>query len=569
MPTESLTAASNGKSKFISLLFILFFVSGFCGLLYQIVWVRIAFASFGVILPVMSVVISVFMLGLSAGSWAGGKLIPALTKRTKTSALVFYGLAEIIIGCGAFAVPKLFELGEGFLLPFGGMESFGYLLASALILAVSIFPWCFAMGVTFPFMMAFVEELNWTDKTSFSFLYLANVIGATLGTLLTALVIIELMGFTNSLMVAASGNFLLGLISLVVGRNRQPVLDRASPIADKIMTPRPIVESKALGYTILFITGFTALAMEVSWVRAFTPVLGTKIYAFAMSLAVYLFATTVGSQWYRRDAGKGRVVSTSTLLGLSFVFAFLPVLMGDPRIPPTWVMVLASIFPFCAALGYLTPKLIDQFSQGDPKEAGRAYALNIVGGILGPLFAAYFLLPAGGVKWTLIILAAPYGILLALSGRPGQRSIPIKWATGACGALGAAVAVFFCTSFENPQLYGKETLVVRDHTATVIAHGEGMRKRLLVNGVTLTHLTPITKMMAHLPLSIREKKPQSALAIALGMGTSMRSLASWGIDVTCVELIPSVLTTLPFYFADAEEVVNRPNVEIIIDDGRR
>ena len=39
------------------LLFELFFVSGFCGLLYQVVWVRLAFASFGIIAPVISVVI--------------------------------------------------------------------------------------------------------------------------------------------------------------------------------------------------------------------------------------------------------------------------------------------------------------------------------------------------------------------------------------------------------------------------------------------------------------------------------------------------------------------------------
>ena len=57
------------------ILFLLFFLSGFCSLLYQVVWMRLAFASFGVITPVMSVVISVFMLGLAIGSWAGGKWI--------------------------------------------------------------------------------------------------------------------------------------------------------------------------------------------------------------------------------------------------------------------------------------------------------------------------------------------------------------------------------------------------------------------------------------------------------------------------------------------------------------
>src|SRR5436853_2859322 len=93
------------------LLFLLFFISGFCGLLYQLVWVRLAFASFGVITPVLSVVISVFMLGLSLGSWLGGKVIMPLKARTKISAIYFYALAELIIGIGAFAVPKLFLIG--------------------------------------------------------------------------------------------------------------------------------------------------------------------------------------------------------------------------------------------------------------------------------------------------------------------------------------------------------------------------------------------------------------------------------------------------------------------------
>ena len=74
------------------LLFELFFLSGFCGLLYQVVWVRLAFASFGIVAPVLSVVISVFMLGLAFGSWTGGRMIEALTRKTRLSAIYFYAM---------------------------------------------------------------------------------------------------------------------------------------------------------------------------------------------------------------------------------------------------------------------------------------------------------------------------------------------------------------------------------------------------------------------------------------------------------------------------------------------
>src|SRR5271155_3639075 len=100
-------------------LFILFFLSGLASLVYQVVWTRLAFASFGIITPVLSVVLSVFMLGLALGSWAGGRWIPALTRRTGCSAAYFYAGVELIIGLGAFAVPKLFAVGENMLLASG------------------------------------------------------------------------------------------------------------------------------------------------------------------------------------------------------------------------------------------------------------------------------------------------------------------------------------------------------------------------------------------------------------------------------------------------------------------
>jgi spermidine synthase len=111
-------------------------------------------------------------------------------------------------------------------------------------------------------------------------------------------------------------------------------------------------------------------------------------------------------------------------------------------------------------------------------------------------------------------------------------------------------------------------LVRRDHTATVIAYGHGMEKRLLVNGVGMTHLTTITKVMAHLPLAI-VARPTSALAICFGMGTTYRSLLTWNVRATAVELIPSVKDAFPYFFDDAKQVLAREEGKIVVDDGRR
>src|SRR5258706_6032661 len=282
-------------------LFLLFFLSGFSSLVYQVVWTRIAFASFGIITPVLSVVLSVFMRGLAIGSWIGGCFIASLVKKSGLSAAVFYAAAELLIGLGAFAVPKLFVLSEHILLPAGQMDSFSYLFFSALALAISIFRWCVCMGTTFPFMMSYVRELDARNTESFSFLYLANVLGAMGGTFCTAVVFVESLGFQHTLWVAAAGNFTISFISACLAWEQQ---QKTTPVVGeevKILAPAQVEIPKVrLNNLILFSTGFIAMAMEVVWFRAFTPVLKTQVYSFALIVFTYLGATFLGSLIYRR-----------------------------------------------------------------------------------------------------------------------------------------------------------------------------------------------------------------------------------------------------------------------------
>ena len=169
----------------------------------------------------------------------------------------------------------------------------------------------------------------------------------------------------------------------------------------------------------------------------------------------------------------------------------------------------------------------------------------------------------------MILLAIPYGILFLYSTNSNEISKLFKSIIIITGIFVTIISVFLIIPLELSKNMGKGGLVLRDSTATVVAFGEGMKKRLLVNGIGITYLTPITKMMAHLPLSIRKKKPKSALIIALGMGTTLRSAASWGINVKCVELVPSVLEAFPYFYKDASLILKKPNVKVIIDDGRR
>ena len=563
-------------------LFQLFFVSGFCSLVYQVVWTRMAFASFGIITPVLSVVLSVFMLGLSVGSWAGGRWIPSLTRKSGQSAILFYAGAELLIGLGAFAVPNLFAVGEHGLLSAGAMDSLRYLSLSALVLAASILPWCMCMGTTFPFMMAYIRERDGRNTESFSFLYLANVLGAMTGTLLAAVVLVELMGFHHTLWVAAAGNFTIAIIGGYLGW-KQPdpaaaVVQEEERSAGPGNLPLPGNSRRRLIQWILFSTGFGAMAMEVVWTRAFTPVLKTQVYSFASIVFTYLGATFLGSWVYRRDLKKNSVWPVARLISFLTIAAFLPILINDPRlVKASWtnsidvvslMAVLASLCPLCAILGYLTPRLIDEYAAGDPAAAGKAYAVNVLGCILGPIFASYVLLPWISEQHALILLSLPFFAFYF----QGWGSLPRWWRWGSGLAVSAALgcSLLFSEDFQGWMAdLSQKTKVRRDYAANVISANDGPTKLLLVNGIGMTILTPITKFMVHLPLAYHQGPPESALVICFGMGTTYRSALSWNIDTTAVELVPSVPKMFGFYHADAERVLADPKGHIIIDDGRR
>jgi spermidine synthase len=520
--------------------FTFFFLSGFCGLVYQVVWLRMAMADFGVTTPLISIVLSVFMAGLALGSWGGGKLVRRFNTREAPFFVRLYAASELAIGISGLLVAPLLKLGRG--------SATGYLASGAWISCVML-PFCTCMGATFPLAMA-------GTRKSFSFLYVANVLGAMAGALTSAFVLIELLGFSKTLLIAATMNGAVAATAFAIAGRISRQREKAPAPATK-----PAGERFILPF--LFLSGLSSLGMEVVWTRQFVPLLGPVVYCFATILTVYLLATAVGSQTYR---ARMRFNDIGKLMLLAFDGALLPLWIADPRIPMRHqllspaVRVSYGIGIFCIVLGFLTPMLVDRWSSGDPNRAGRAYAVNALGCIVGPLLSGFVLLPAIGERWTLVVLALPFFVF-------GLRNLNLQ---GRLLAVAVAIAAFLLIAqtrdFET--LY-PEARVRRDHTATVIAAGQAMDKKLLVNGMGITNLTPITKMMVHLPLAFRDRPPTKVLVLCFGMGTSFRSALSWGVPVTVVELVPSVPSLFSYFHADGDELLRSPLATVVIDDARR
>ena len=560
--------------------FAFFVISGFCGLVYEVIWVRLAMASFGVTTALASIVLSIFMGGLGLGSWVAGILVRRISESRPARGLHLYSLTELLIGCSAVLVPIEFKIGRSALLhagSFGVWESWQYYVVAGLWLVIALLPWCTLLGATFPLLMSVIQKTcGSASKRSFSFLYLANVIGALLGTLVSAFVLIEFLGFQGTLWFTAGFNASLALLAFVISRrvSRGAEIETTTPANSKRTSlyglPRPFI------LLLLFSTGLVSMGCEVVWMRQFTPFTGNFVYAFALILATYLAATAWGARDYRRWANTHDPNSSRNTWSLIAASTLIPVVGANPMLHLTpehlSALRLLSIALFCALTGFITPFLVDAWSSGEPDRAGLAYAFNILGCILGPLVASFLLEPWLGERWSILTFALPLFTIAAIlafwgsggSGAPEKSSHPRTYF--ACAVVAGVVLCCFSNDFET-KFPVRE--VRRDYAATVIATGTGFDRLLMVNGTGMTKLTPVTKFIAHLPLAAMSRPPKNGLVICFGMGTSFRSMMAWGIPTTAVDLIPSVPKMFSYFHNDAAELMRSPLARVVVDDGRR
>ena len=96
------------------MIYLLFLLSGFSGLVYQIIWVRVFGNVFGNTIYSASIVVAVFMLGLGVGSYVVGAWADRRYQAQPDSLLRTYGYAELVIAALglqiALVLPHLGEL---------------------------------------------------------------------------------------------------------------------------------------------------------------------------------------------------------------------------------------------------------------------------------------------------------------------------------------------------------------------------------------------------------------------------------------------------------------------------
>lgn len=178
-------------------LVMLFFLSGFAALIYQVAWQRKLFSVIGVDVVSVAIIVSAFMLGLGIGGVIGGYV----ADRQRSLIGWFSGL-ELGIGCfGLVSTTAIGWLSTW--LPTASLFSIaGFSLIVLLVPTV-------LMGATLPVLVIHVNRTLGNIGVSTGTLYFSNTLGAAFGALATGFVFFDHLTLTQVTLLAACVNFLI------------------------------------------------------------------------------------------------------------------------------------------------------------------------------------------------------------------------------------------------------------------------------------------------------------------------------------------------------------------------
>lgn len=595
----------------------LLILSGFCGLSYELIWVRMLSLSFGSTTLSFSTVIAVFLGGLALGSWLCGRSPRALASPVKTYA--YLELATGVIGLLLYpvlrALPELFSHVD----PGPGA---GGLLMRLFVAILVLLPPTLLMGATLPVACAACIHDDAKLGSGTATLYGINTLGACLGTYGVTFQLFPTVGLDGAVYVTVALNFVVGAVVLACERAGVDVGTPSVPTAAPVSTPgeaKPAgssddAELARFAAVIAFVSGLSAVGTQVVWSRLFSSSLEGTIYGVGSVLVGVLIGIGVGSVITGRWLGSRASASTSfvavqflLVASLCGFWASVPLLhyilqslshglRGSALIHAQLLVVAASVFVPAATSGAALPilvRVVESRAAGVPQALSRLYAANTAGSVTGSLIGGFIALPmlgTPGTAYAATLLAALVGAVAAVRLLRDQGAQRLAWA-------GVALLPVLAFPTIDPyrvfvpvgpgQSYWAHDASVPLASQRVIYFEEGRVASVAVTedvsgksrGVSLNglgqggyqrdppHHVAESLLVALVPMS-HAPRLDSALVVGLGAGTTIDALVRGGVGyVRVVELEPAVQNAAKLALR-TDELLLPPRVDVVIDDAR-
>ena len=607
------------------LVYFLFALSGFAGLIYEGSWARylklfLGHSSYGQVLT-----LCIYMGGLAIGSFVAGKMVEKVRRP-----LLGYAAVELAIGIGGVAYHPLYNLLTGFFFDSEWVAGLGFTgaeVAKVVLATGSTLPIAIAVGMTFPFIAAGLMRKSGAE-VSLPMLYFTNSFGSAIGILVTSYMLIPELGNHVTLCVAASINFLLAMVFGFIGFMTSPTreedeedlpfvgegsVEREPLNEDYVAEHKLAMPPKSMWFWIAGITGLTSFIYEIVWIRLLSLLMGSSSHSFDQMLSAFILGLAIGSAVSGKLLKKDSLVVLSMAQILMAFFALCTLYFHKPF----WGMmneanqifnptndgyVCWSLFKYALSVlwmvptsffaGMTLPLITIILTRAFRSEApiGKVYGWNTVGSIIGSAGGGLLLLPLLQLKGALVLAAVldfAIGFFLLVFYRKRFRySVPfyVICAFMILPSIFIGFDPHLITSgafraYKN--LHPDEKIIVRDgKTATISFHESEVHYYIKTNGKADASLgknreNPIEgdeltqAATAFMPMAMKTE-PYDAAMVGFGSGMGAHYLLADPLlkDFDCVEIEQEMMDLAKGFYPWNSRGYDDPRIHIYIDDAQ-
>ncbi|MEL7010003.1 MAG: fused MFS/spermidine synthase [Cyanobacteria bacterium J06588_4] len=576
----------------------LYFISGFTALLYQVAWQRMLGLFSGSDVRSVTIIVASYLFGLGLGNLLGGSISDRLSSRR---CVAVYGCCNL--GIATFALASRFIFYDLLFLRLQHLAQ--SLLVTLGIVFLSLLIPTVLMGISLPMLSKAVNRSAEGAASLIGWLYGFNTLGSGLGTLISGWYIVGTLGYDKTVYLGAALSFLVGISALTLA-GRFPRMQPQQPDSNQPALARKKQRSLRSWYLLVFLSGFTAISWEIIWFRVLDIALQSNAYTYGHLLAFVLIGSAIGSMvgaktvaYVRRPKqvfliiqGAIALYSAIAIWGIGLYWQAHPSLRSgegfiDPNninggilfeylVVPGIITILPSVL-----MGFYFPlvqKAVQQNNGEIGKRVGFIYLASIVGNTLGSLVTGLWLLnflgTAGSIRLLLVI-----GISFLLIARSQIiKKIPVI----ALIAVSVIATVVFPSNNRlwaalhavEPNAYFN---VVEDSTSIAAIAETNGRGKLLASGQMQANFPylHIHGLLGSIP-ALLHPHPEQIMIIGLGSGGTPHTI---GVNpqtkrIKIIELLGAELPVLQQYSRRPagkalKYLFQDPRYETIVGDGRR
>ena len=609
-PKPTIEAQSATRDAPFFWLLVCFVLSGAAGLVYQTAWSQRFAQVFGASELAVATVLAAYMAGLALGAGLVGRWVD----RVRRPVRVYAGL-ELGIALAALALPWGLELANRLQVHLlggldappdaGGSGSALFHLVAAFVL---LLPPTAMMGATLPLLARHAVEREDQLGPRIAWLYTANTLGAAVGALAGAYLLLPSLGLRRTVWVGAllNGVVFLAALALDRARRRQHEAPDSGPVEPRVLArderAEPDVPDTKTSGTMggrwilpaMTLSGMVSFTYEVFWTRLLTHHLGASVYAFGAMLATFLVGLSLGSglvgRWASNRA-RARLLFAGIQLAIAATFAAayalleaLPGWLGPDSTEGT-LLAIPILLPGAIAIGATFPlavRILAHDADDAARASARVFAWNTLGAIVGAVVAGFWLLPTLGYAGTLsatMVVSCGLALWATLVTSPRPRVLAVAALLGLLLAVLVRPQPPWRTLTGSP--LGPERGTVAHYavgrSANVLLLDLGHGWRLATNGLPEALIRPhgarvgqqvVARWLTLLPALVRPEG-RDLLVIGLGGGVALEEVPRSVERIDVVELEPEVVeANRKLAELRRKDPLADPRVRLVVNDAR-